>query len=64
MAENGDNGGMKRHGELTRGHILAAAERVFSEKGYDRATIKEITSAAGSNIASINYHLAIRTTCI
>ena len=47
---------MKRHGDLTREQILDAAERVFSEKGYNRTTFKEITSAAGSNIASINYH--------
>ncbi|MCF3947310.1 TetR/AcrR family transcriptional regulator [Acidiphilium iwatense] len=33
--------------------ILEAAELVFSEKGYDGATLTEVASRAGANIASL-----------
>lgn len=32
------------------------AQEVFAEKGYHEATVEEICSRAGSNIAAINYH--------
>ncbi len=46
------------HGEAeaTRDRLLEAAERLFAEKGYDGTSLREITSAAGCNIASVNYH--------
>ncbi len=46
------------HGEAeaTRERLLEAAERLFAEKGYDGASLREITSAAGCNIAAVNYH--------
>lgn len=34
-------------GQRTRGKVLAAAEAVFGEMGYERASIVEITRAAG-----------------
>jgi len=36
--------------------LLEAACKVFAEKGYRGATVLEISSLAGANIASINYH--------
>jgi AcrR family transcriptional regulator len=36
--------------------ILDAAGGVFGRKGYKAATIREICSAAGVNVASINYY--------
>lgn len=36
--------------------LLEAACKVFAEKGYRGATVMEISSLAGANIASINYH--------
>ena len=30
--------------------------KVFAEKGYDKASIREITAAANVNLASIHYH--------
>jgi AcrR family transcriptional regulator len=36
--------------------LLDAAERVFAEKGYDLATVREICREAGANIAAINYY--------
>ena len=43
-------------GEDTRQRILDAAERVFADQGYAGASLREITSAAGVNIAAVNYH--------
>jgi TetR/AcrR family transcriptional regulator, regulator of cefoperazone and chloramphenicol sensitivity len=43
-------------GQRAREHLLEAAGGVFAEKGYDRATSKEICERAGMNRASVNYH--------
>lgn len=40
----------------TRTKLLMAAIGVFSEQGYERATIREICRQAGVNAALINYH--------
>jgi TetR/AcrR family transcriptional regulator, regulator of cefoperazone and chloramphenicol sensitivity len=40
----------------TREAIVAAAMRLFAEKGYAAASIREIAAAAGTNVASISYH--------
>lgn len=40
----------------TRRKLIDAAGKVFSEKGFHAATIKEITDRAGVNLAAINYH--------
>ena len=39
-----------------RMRLLAAAEVEFAEKGFDGATIRDITRRAGVNIASISYY--------
>ena len=36
--------------------LLDAAERLFCENGYDRTSVRDITAAAGCNIAAVNYH--------
>jgi TetR/AcrR family transcriptional regulator, regulator of cefoperazone and chloramphenicol sensitivity len=40
----------------TRTKLLKAAVAVFSERGYDKATIREICRKAGANVALVNYH--------
>ena len=40
----------------TRARILQAAGPVFAEKGYRKATVREICQAAGVNLAAINYY--------
>ncbi|HTY67363.1 MAG TPA: CerR family C-terminal domain-containing protein, partial [Alphaproteobacteria bacterium] len=40
----------------TRAHLLEAAGHVFAEKGFDRATGKEICERAGTNTAAVNYY--------
>jgi AcrR family transcriptional regulator len=40
----------------TRARIIAAALQVFAARGFDAATVKEITDVAGANVASVNYY--------
>lgn len=39
-----------------RERILAAAEKMFSEKGFSSTTVREITREANCNLAAINYY--------
>ena len=36
--------------------ILDAAERLFAERGYEGASVRDIAKAAGAQIASISFH--------
>lgn len=40
----------------TKERILDAAERLFATKGYHNTSLREITSTAKVNLASVNYH--------
>ncbi|MFP4531977.1 MAG: TetR/AcrR family transcriptional regulator [Desulfobacterales bacterium] len=40
----------------TRERILDQAERLFAKKGFEAVSVREITGAAESNLAAINYH--------
>ncbi len=42
--------------DTSRQQILDAAGPVFAEKGFDKATVREICAAAGVNVAAINYY--------
>src|SRR5690554_7795419 len=42
--------------EKTCERILQAAEKLFSEKGYEATSLREITQLAEVNLASVNYH--------
>src|SRR5260370_30493250 len=48
-----DLGGFRKG---TRAELLEAAGHVFAEKGFDRATGKEICERAGANAAAVNYY--------
>ncbi len=37
-------------------HLLNVAGQKFAEKGFDATNVREITEAAGMNVASVNYH--------
>src|ERR1019366_7752468 len=40
----------------TRTKLLEAAGQVFAECGFHDATVREICSRAGANVASVNYY--------
>ena len=40
----------------TRRRLLDAAGEVFAEKGFAKATVREICQKAEANIAAVNYH--------
>jgi AcrR family transcriptional regulator len=42
--------------DQTRSRLLDAASVVFADRGYDRATVREICNRANVNVALINYH--------
>jgi TetR/AcrR family transcriptional regulator, regulator of cefoperazone and chloramphenicol sensitivity len=48
--------GRREDGAATKLQILEAGGEVFADKGFDRATGKEIAEKAGSNSAAINYY--------
>jgi TetR/AcrR family transcriptional regulator, regulator of cefoperazone and chloramphenicol sensitivity len=51
---------MKETPVVTRERILAEAESLFAEKGYEAVSIREITGAAGCNLAAVNYHFGTK----
>ena len=40
----------------TKAAVLSAAERLFAINGFRNVSVRDITAAAGVNLASINYH--------
>lgn len=46
----------KKDGDITKQRILEVAEKLFSEKGFDAASIDSLSKAAGINKATIYYH--------
>ncbi len=44
----------------TCARILDAAERLFTAQGYDGTSMRQITGAAGVNLAAVNYHFGTK----
>jgi AcrR family transcriptional regulator len=42
--------------DQTRSAILAAAERLYAERGFADVTLRDIVAAADVNLAAVNYH--------
>jgi AcrR family transcriptional regulator len=45
----------------TRGQIVAAAEKIFADKGFRAMTLRAVTNAAQVNLAAVNYHFGSKT---
>ena len=48
----------------TSQRILDHAEQLFADKGFNETSLRAITSAAGVNIASVNYHFGSKKNLI
>lgn len=46
----------QRRSKQTEGNIVAAASRLFAEKGYSEITMQDIADAAGIGKATLYYH--------
>jgi AcrR family transcriptional regulator len=40
----------------TKTRILDAAEQLFTDHGFEATSLRQLTSAAGVNLAAVNYH--------
>lgn len=40
----------------TRQRVLEAAAQLFSERGFERVSVRDICRKAGANVAAVNYH--------
>jgi AcrR family transcriptional regulator len=49
-------GGGEHSPDETRQRIIEAAEKLFAMRGVEAVSIRDITRAAGVNLAAINYH--------
>jgi TetR/AcrR family transcriptional regulator, regulator of cefoperazone and chloramphenicol sensitivity len=47
--------------DRTRSRLLEAAGEIFGEMGFHHATVRQICTRAGTNIASVNYHFGNKT---
>jgi AcrR family transcriptional regulator len=47
-----------------RERILAAAERLFAERGVDAVSLRAVMAAAGTNVASVHYHFGSKDALI
>ena len=40
----------------TKERILSTAEDLFAQRGFERASLRQLTAQAGVNLAAVNYH--------
>lgn len=48
--------------KTTRDRLLEVAETLFAQNGYDSVSVRKITTAAGCNLAAVNYHFGNKRT--
>jgi AcrR family transcriptional regulator len=45
---------------LPKQRLLAAAEQLFAEKGFESVAVRDVTQLAKANVAAVNYHFGSR----
>lgn len=45
----------------TERRLILAAERLFAERGIDAVSLRAVNAAAGTNVASANYHFGTKS---
>jgi AcrR family transcriptional regulator len=53
--------GRRARGEATREHLLAVAQKLFGELGYEHTSIEDILTAAGVTRGALYHHFASKT---
>jgi len=48
----------------TRDRLLDAAERLLAEKGFEATSLRDVTSKAKANVASVNYHFGSKNALV
>lgn len=56
MAISGQKQGIPGSDKPVQDRLLDAAEQLFSEHGFDGASVRDIAATAGCNIAAVNYY--------
>ncbi|MHC4545895.1 MAG: TetR/AcrR family transcriptional regulator [Planctomycetota bacterium] len=56
MAISGQKQGISGSDKPVQDRLLDAAEQLFSEHGFEGASVRDIAGAAGCNIAAVNYY--------
>lgn len=56
MAISGQKQGISGSDKPVQDRLLDAAEQLFSEHGFDGASVRDIAATAGCNIAAVNYY--------
>lgn len=44
----------------TKQRLVEAAEALFADEGFDRVSVRDITTKASANVAAVNYHFGSR----
>jgi AcrR family transcriptional regulator len=44
----------------TKQRLIEASEALFADKGFDRVSVRDITTKAEANVAAVNYHFGSR----
>jgi AcrR family transcriptional regulator len=47
----------RRHNEAVRQRILAAARRLFGDRGYEATTLRAVASSAGTSTGNVYFHI-------
>lgn len=48
----------------TERRLILAAERLFAERGIDAVSLRAVNAAAGTNVASANYHFGTKSALV
>ncbi|MBI1292622.1 DUF1956 domain-containing protein [bacterium] len=55
---NSSTNSPEQHTASTPARILEVATQLFAENGFEKTTVRQISEAAGVNVAAVNYHFS------